>query len=389
MNASQYGEKLETLLPGIEKRAEEAERLRRIPDDTIKELRESGLLRALQPRRYGGFELDPVVLYRAVARVGEVCGSTGWVLGVLGVHPWQLALFPDAAQAEVWGDDDTVLVASTYAPVGQVTRAPGGFRLSGQWPWSSGADHCDWVFLGGVVDASDPEQIDMRTFLLPRSDYEIVDTWRALGLKGTGTNDIKVADAFVPEHRTLSFTDTSRCDCPGNAVNTHTIYRLPFASVFATAIAAASLGIGRGALASFRDVLSKRFKVAYGEAAREDPHGQIKLAQASSVLDAGWLQLERNIVELTEAVGRGEPAETLPRSRLRHDQAFAVERALEMADLCFAASGGSALRDGHRLQRFWRDLHAARQHAINEYERAAGLYGKALLGIDVGAQPML
>ena len=388
MDISTFHERIESLLSNIGARTQEAEERRRIPDETIKALRESGLLKALQPRRYGGFEFDPIEFYRATARIGEVCGATGWVFGVLGVHPWQLALFPDEAQAEIWDEDDSALVASTYAPVGQITRAPGGFRLSGQWPWSSGADHCQWVMLGGA-ELSDPEQPDMRTFLLPRTDYEIVDTWHSTELAGTGTNDIRVEDVFVPEHRTLSFADTSRCECPGNAVNSNSIYRLPFASVFSSTIAAASLGIARGALAEFREVLSKRFKIAFGEVARQDPHSQVKLAQASSILDAGWLQLERNIRDLTSAVTRGEPAETLLRARLRHDQAYAVARATDAIDVCFDASGGDSLRTHHRLQRCWRDLHAARHHAINEYERAATLYGQAILGIDVEMQPML
>jgi len=352
------------------------------------EIREAGLFKALQPKRYGGLEFDPIDFYRATARIGEVCGSTAWVFGILGVHPWQLALFPDETQAEIWGVDDSVLVASTYAPVGRVTRDEGGFRLSGQWPWSSGTDHCDWVMLGGV-DMTDPGQPDMRTFLLPREDYEIVDTWHSVGLQGTGTNDILVLDAFIPEARTLSFSDMSRCESPGNALNSNPIYRLPFASVFSSTIAAASLGIARGAWLRFQEVVSERVKIAYGEAAREDPHGQIKLAQTSSILDAGWLQLERNIVELTERVRGGEDADLLMRARLRHDQAYAVRRAVEAIDVCFDASGGSALRQTHPLQRFWRDLHGARHHAINEYERTAEMYGQLLLGIDVGVQPML
>ncbi|MEE3332344.1 MAG: flavin-dependent monooxygenase [Myxococcota bacterium] len=388
MKASEYIEAIESVVPGIAQRAEEAETLRRIPDDTIRELRENGLLKALQPARYGGFELDPLTFYRAIGRIGEACGSTAWVFGILGVHPWQLGLFPDAAQREVWGEDDTTLVASTYAPVGKVKPVEGGFELSGRWPWSSGTDHCSWVLLGGI-NAHNRGEFDMRTFLLPRSDYEIIDTWRAVGLKGTGTNDILVKSAFVPEHRTLSFADMGRCDCPGNAVNPSTLYRLPFASVFATAIAAAALGMADGILRIYRDLLGERFKIAYGEAAREDPHSQVKLAQAHSMVDAAWQQLEQNVSAVADAAKRGEAASLLDRTRLRHDQAYGVSRAIEAADICFESSGGSVLRDGHPLQRFWRDLHAARQHAINDYERAAGLYGRALLGIDVSREPMV
>ena len=382
MNEGEYLEQIDALLPSIAARAEQAEELRRIPDATIKELRDSGLMKALQPKRWGGCELDPIVLYEGAKRLGQVCGSTAWVYGILGVHPWQLALFPDQAQRDVWESDNTEMIASTYAPVGTVTRVDGGFRLKGRWPYSSGTDHCDWVFLGGA-ELSDPSRPDARTFLLPRADYQIVDTWFANGLKGSGTNDIVVEDAFVPEYRTLSFADTSVCSCPGNELNTGPLYRIPFASVFSTTIVAAALGIANGALAAYRTYLAKRIKIAYGQVAKEDPHGQIKLAEASSVLDAAWLQLARNIVELTERAKRGEEQPVLERTRLRHDQAYAVRRAVEVIDRCFAASGGLVLRAGNPLQRFWRDLHGAQQHAINEYERAAGLYGKALLGIEI------
>jgi len=381
MDERQYLDRIAALVPGIESRAEEAEALRRIPNATIAELRDSGLMKALQPARWGGFELDPMVVYRAARMLGSACGSTGWVYGILVVHPWHVALFPETAQEEVWADDENEMIASTYAPIGQVQRVDGGFRLSGHWPWSSGTDHCRWVLLGGV-DLSDPDRPDMRAFLLPRSDYRIEDTWHAEGLRGTGTNDVIVEDVFVPEHRTLSYFDTTALDCPGNRLNTAPLYRLPFGSVFSLTINAASLGIGFGMLEVYRAAVEKRVKLAYGNAAREDPFSQILLAQFSSTLDAAWLQLERNIGVLTEKVKRGEALELLERTRLRHDQVHGLARVMEVADRCFSASGGGAIRRGHPLQRFWRDLHGARQHAINEYELGALLYGQALLGIE-------
>ena len=382
MDEFEYLKRIRDLAPGIAERAESAEDLRRIPEDTMRELRQSGLMKALQPRRWGGFELDPRVVYRAARSLGGACGSTAWVYAILAVHPWQLALFPDRAQADVWSDDDSELVASTYAPVGQIRRTDGGYRLSGRWPWSSGADHCGWVFFGGV-DAGDPAHPDMRTFLLPRTDYRVEDTWHAAGLKGTGTNDIVVEDAFVPDYRTLSFADTSACDCPGQAENGAVLYRLPFPAVFSTTIFAASLGIAGGALDAYRDYLSERVRIAYGERVREDAHSQIRLAQTSSILDAAWLQLERNVGSLVERATRGEALGAVERTRLRHDQVYGVTRALEAIDACFSSSGGLVLRRGNLLQRFWRDLHAARQHAINDYERAAQMYGRALLGIEI------
>jgi 3-hydroxy-9,10-secoandrosta-1,3,5(10)-triene-9,17-dione monooxygenase len=386
MTPDEYLDKIRSLLPGIASRAQEAETLRRIPDATVDELRGSGLWKAVQPKRWGGNEFDPRVLYQAAREIGHACGSTAWVFGILGVHPWQLALFPDEAQADVWSSDDTTLVSSTYAPVGQLSRTSGGYRLSGRWPYSSGADHCDWVFLGALD--TEGEAPDLLTLLLPRADYQIIDTWHASGLKGSGTNDIVVEDAFIPAHRALSFIDMGRCECPGQARNTAAIYKLPFASVFPAAIVASGLGIAEGGIEAFREHLSARFKIAYGQAAKEDPHAQVRLARVNSMVDAAWLQLDRNMGALLAAAEQGESLSMLELARLRHDQTYGMGQAAAAVDQCFEASGGSVLRSGDRLQRAWRDVRAARQHAINDYERAAEAYGQVLLGIDV-QDPMI
>jgi 3-hydroxy-9,10-secoandrosta-1,3,5(10)-triene-9,17-dione monooxygenase len=232
------------------------------------------------------------------------------------------------------------------------------------------------------------QEADLLTLLLPSSDYEVIDTWHAAGLKGSGTNDIAVADAFVPAHRALSFSDMGRCECPGQGLNDAAIYRLPFASVFPAAIVASGLGIAEGGIAAFREHLSARFKIAYGQAAKEDPHAQVRLARVSSMVDAAWLQLERNLGDLLACAERGETLRILDRARLRHDQTHGMGQAVAAVDQCFEASGGSVLRRGDRLQRAWRDVRAARQHAINDYERTAEAYGQVLLGIEVN-DPMI
>ena len=234
------------LLPTLRDRAQEAEDARRIPDESIKSLQETGFFKLLQPKRYGGLEASPVDFYRGVRLIASACGSTGWVSSVLGVHPWQLALFDQRAQDEVWGDDPTTLVSSSYAPMGRAKAVEGGFQFSGRWSFSSGCDHAQWVFLGGLV-MGDEGPIDFRTFLLPRSDYRIDDVWDTIGLRGTGSNDIIVEDVFVPEYRTLSFIDTGRCVCPGQEINSSPVYKLPFAMVFSNSISVPVIGMAQGA----------------------------------------------------------------------------------------------------------------------------------------------
>ena len=178
MDGERYLETVRSLIPEIAARAADCEALRRMPDETFKAFQETGLMRAVQPARWGGYELPPPVLYEAVMEVAAACPSSAWFLGVVGVHNWQLGLFPEEAQADVWGEDTSVQMSSSYAPTGKVELAPGGFRLSGRWSFSSGCDHCQWVLLGGIVPGDGPAP-DMRTFLVPRSDYAIDDNWHA------------------------------------------------------------------------------------------------------------------------------------------------------------------------------------------------------------------
>ncbi|WP_372760614.1 acyl-CoA dehydrogenase family protein, partial [Litorivivens sp.] len=185
------------LLPTIAARAERCKDERRVPDDTVAELQQIGFFLALQPARYGGLELMPQDFFRAQMALAEACMSTAWACGIVAVHAYQLALMDDLAQQEVWGGDIHTRISSSYAPMGKVEVVDGGFQFSGRWGWSSGCDHCSWVLLGGIV----PDE-GYRTFLIPRTDYEIVDTWQVMGLQGTGSNDIVVRGTFVPEHRT-------------------------------------------------------------------------------------------------------------------------------------------------------------------------------------------
>src|SRR5713101_9340239 len=185
MTPEAYLDRVRALLPALRERASHAERLRRLPDETFEDFQKAGLFRALQPKRYGGYELDPGTFYRAIMEVGAVCGSSAWIFGVIGVHNWHLAIFPPQAQEDVWGDDNGVQLSTSLAPTGIVERVDGGFRLRGRWSFSSGCDFCEWAVLGGLAPEKDGPP-DMRTFLVPRRDYTIDDTWYAVGLCGTG-----------------------------------------------------------------------------------------------------------------------------------------------------------------------------------------------------------
>ena len=372
------------LLPGFRERAGQAERDRKVPVESIAELQEAGVFRMLQPKAFGGFESDPVDFYEVIKTIASACGSTGWVSSIVGVHPWQLGLFPVEAQQEVWGEDSSTLASSSYAPTGKLTPVDGGYECSGRWSFSSGSDHCAWVLLGALVMGPEGKPVDFLTILVPRSDYVIDDVWDVVGLRGTGSNDIVIDKKFVPAHRTLSFNDVGALRCPGQQVNTAPLYRLPFGTVFSNTITAPIIGIAEGAYKAHIDRMQERVRISYGgQKVSGDGFAHVRVARAASEIDAAWLQLERNIREEMRYADAGEDIPMELRLRARRDQVRGTERSIEAIALLFKNSGGHSLKSGNPIERAWRDANAGSVHAANDTERWLAMYGKGAFGLPI------
>ena len=369
------------LLPALRERADETERLRQVPDASVKELEQAGFFRMLQPKRFDGLEADPIDFYTAVSMIGSACGSTGWISSVLGVHPWQIALFHDDAQQAVWGTDTSTRLSSSYAPTGKAVVADGGYNLQGRWSFSSGSAHATWVLLGGLVSNAEGQIVDFKTFLVPREKYEVVDVWNVVGLAGTGSNDIVVEETFIPDEFTLSMGDTGRCFGPGQEQNPSDLYKLPFHSLFTTTITAPIIGMARGAYAEHVEQQQQRVRAAYlGEKASSDPFAAVRIARASSEIDAAWELCMANIRQEQALVAKGEKIPIPLRLKVRRDQVLGTQRAIDAIDVLFESSGGRALANGTYLQRAWRDAHAGRVHAANDPERALQMFGMSEFG---------
>ncbi|MGW5263903.1 3-hydroxy-9,10-secoandrosta-1,3,5(10)-triene-9,17-dione monooxygenase oxygenase subunit [Microbispora sp. NPDC004025] len=373
-----------TLLPKIAERARSTDEDRRVPAESIRELVQAGVFRMLQPKRYGGAEGDPVSFYEVVREISAVCGSTGWTVSVLGVHPWQLALFDEAAQDEVWGSDQDALISSSYAPVGRLVPVEGGYRLSGRWRFSSGCEHASWAMVGGLVLGDQGRPVDFMTVLVPRSDYLIADVWDVIGLRGTGSNDILVEDAFVPAHRVMRNYEMAQLRGPGQKVNPGPLYRIPFGTVFTTTITAPVIGMAAGCYRSYVTAMRDRVRLSLGGGRfAEDQFAQVAVARAASEIDAAILQTDRNVREVYEHAVRGETIPAELRLRVRRDQVRATERALEAIDILFKTAGGNSLSRGNPIERAWRDAHAGSVHVANDVERALAMYGKGEFGLAV------
>ena len=378
------------LLPVLRDRAQEAEDGRVVPADSIKALEGTGFFRLLQPAAFGGLEADPLTFYTAVRLIASACGSTGWVSSVLGVHPWHVGLFTPQAQQEVWGSDQATRISSSYAPTGKAVTVDGGHQVSGRWSFSSGCDHASFVLLGQIVTDADNRPTDFRTFLLPRADYLVEDVWDTVGLRGTGSNDIVVDDAFVPAHRSLSFADVFKLVCPGQELNPAPLFRLPYGSVFSYGITTPIIGMATGAYEAHVAYTRERVRVAYvGQKAAQDPFAQVRIAEAAAEIDGAWLALERNMTELMNYARAGEQIPVDVRLRVRRDQVRGTGQSIRAVDRLFENSGGRALKSGTPIQRFWRDAHAGRVHAINDPERALSMYGGGEFGLPVPADAML
>jgi 3-hydroxy-9,10-secoandrosta-1,3,5(10)-triene-9,17-dione monooxygenase len=369
------------LLPALAERAAQAEREQKVPEQTIADLRQAGLFRVLQPKRYGGYEMDPQVFFDIQLALAEACMSTAWVYGVVAVHNWQLALFDDRAQHDVWGTDDSVLTSSTYMPVAKVVPVDGGFEFSGRWGFSSGSEHCQWVLLGGLVppkEAGGPPEY--RTFLLPRSDYRIEPNWDVLGLRGTGSHDIVVDGCFVPEYRTHKSSDGFQCDSPGNAVNTAPLYRLPFAQIFVRAVSTASLGALQGAINQFRAYSAKLVSINTGQKTTEDSGAQMACAEAQAAADEMRVVLQRNFAHLMALARAGQPLPLETRVEYRYQSAAVPERCARQVDRLLRYCGGRGIYLSNPLTRIFLDTHTARAHVANNLDPYGRNYGGMLMG---------
>lgn len=368
------------LVPTLAKRAAQAEQNRSIPADTIADFKRAGLFRAIQPKRYGGYELDPGVFFDIQMTLAEGCMSSGWVYGVVAVHNWQLALFDPRAQEDVWAKDSSVLIASSYMPKGQVERVDGGFRFSGRWGFSSGVDHASWLFLGGIVSSKSGVP-DYRTFLVPRSDIAINDNWHTVGLKGTGSKEVVVDGAFVPEYRTHRAMDGFAGTSPGLSANPAALYRLPFGQIFVRAVSSASIGALQGALTVFREYGSKRVSINDMGRTAEDPAAALAAADAALAIDDMKLALHRNFAAMMATLRRGDALDVNDRIHYRYQSAAVAERCAEHVDRLFHACGGQGIYTDNPIGRFFVDIHAARMHYANNPDKFGRNYGGVLLGL--------
>lgn len=370
-----------SLVPALRERTAEADNLRRVPDANVAALRQAGLFRVLQARRYGGYQMPLRTHVDVVAEIARGCASTAWCVGVMHAHSWLMGLFPEGAQQDTFGADPDTLISAVIAPRGKARQVEDGYALNGFWPFGSGCEHADWLFLGAAVVGAAGETIDEGDLLVPVGDITIKDDWHVSGLRGTGSCSIVAKDVFVPKHRYLSLPTAIQGRSPGVELHDGWLYKSAAVPVLALAITPAALGAAQAALEGFVDRLPGR-EVAYTqhEVQIDMPVTHLQIADAATKIDVARLLLERSADDIQAAAERGEAMDFTKRARVRMDCAHAVRQCLEAVEQLYLASGGSGIADASPTQRAWRDVHAINMHGLLNLQTNQEMYGRVLLG---------
>jgi len=373
------------IVPVLRSRAQKCEDARVLLPENEKLLHGTGLFRYHQPKRFGGMELPFVAVVDITAELARGCPSTAWNVGNLGCHHWILGYYEPETQHELWDANPDVLIASSIAlAAGRGRRSPGGFTVSGRWPFSSGVDNSDWNMLAVTVyedDETSSPPVDWRLCVVPKSDYKVIDTWYAMGMVGTGSKDIEVKEVFVPERRALAL---QRCrggaEHPGAALNKSALFKIPIVASAGHPLSATCLGTAEGAFDHVREAFVKRVGTYTGAKVSAFQAVQVKLARARCLIDSARYLMRETAVAFQNFADKGLVPDLETKLRYRAQNAFAVAQAREAVETLWSFYGANAIYTRDPLQRYLRDVQAASQHFSFNFDIAGSAYGTAVLG---------
>lgn len=375
----------------LRERAGQTEQSRRVAPESLHLLRVAGLYKVVQPRSFGGYELDFDILVDLCIDISKSCASTGWVYGLYAAHQWLVASFPIEAQRDVWALDPDTVVCGSYAPAGKAISTPGGYRITGRWAFASGCDGAQWAVCGATLPPQREGEPPAAAFLLiPATDYVIEDTWQVVGLSGTGSKTLIIEDVFIPEHRVLTFRETTTGCTPGSRFYDNPGFKIPMLCNIPSCLAATAVGAAAGALDDYIEATSQR--VTRGAVAgsnnrmAEFPTIQLRVADAAASVDAAREILLRDLSMRAAATKRGEEITIEDRITSRRGQAFAVSLALRAADALNASTGGHGLALSNPVQRAWRDVNAVGRHISLNWDAVGTMYGQLTLGLEPRGQ---
>jgi len=367
-------DRVRALTAGIREGAAAAEEARNISRDSAEALLGAGIARILVPPRFGGYGLGFDTWFEVLREIGKADASHSWCAGLMICHAYWVGLFAEEAQKAVWADGVDIGIASSILPHGNVAAVKGGFNVSGQFPFSSGINHSQWVILGGMVESDVGPQLTL--FLLGPGKCKVVDTWNTAGMRATGSNTVVCHDVFVPTSHTVRISDLAEGSAPGGSLYENPIYRAPLFSYAPLGFVAPMLGAAQGAYEMFREWTKAR-RNALGVPLSGLTSIQVRMARAAADLDAAELLLRR-VAEIAQAPTK--PSLEL-RARAMRDTSRASEMCIDVIDTLIAMSGTAGFVATHPIQRAWRDIHFASMHIALNSEMNFSHFGRCELGL--------
>ena len=377
-------ERARGLVPALRSRAAAAEAARAMSPETIADLHASGVIRTMQPRRWGGMELDYVAYVDFPLELARGDASAGWNLANLQIHHWMLALYDERAQEEVWGANPDALIASGIAfPQGSGRKAEGGFVVSGRWNFSSCVNIADWNMLAVTVKEGE-RAVDHRMCLLHKSQYQVIDDWKVLGMRSTGSMTVTAKDVFVPDHKALCMYDTRGGDgFPGARINRNPAYQVSANPLLGHGIGACAVGNAQAALELSIDAVKQRSTNYTGAKMRDFQAVQLRVGAAGAKIDAARLILRNDCIEGQAIAARREVAGTLKKLAWKRNLAYAVGLCTEAVDLLHAMAGANGIYESYPLERIFRDAHSLAGHISFSFDAQASGWGLAALGGEI------
>lgn len=369
----------EALIPILRERASDVEKNRMVSAETIADFQEAGFFKVLQPKRWGGYEMSPNVLNRVLMELGRGCPSSAWNVMVLGVHPFEIGLLDERCGDELWAEDPTALVSSSYAPFGKVSVVDGGYQLDGEWLTSSGCDHAaGGAFLGGRVQENG--EMVFRSFWVPAIHLEIIDDWHVVGLAGTGSKKLRVKNVFVPTYRSHAIGAYSTAS-HGHVNN---LYKMPFFYVFYAAVSSVIVGMAQGMVDMYIEHMMPRENLnqAVG-AATKDPFIKQRLGEATAKILGASSRILHNTDEAWCYASKGELVPLNVRIRHFATNQFTGSECFDAAHLLFKKTSTRGVWLSNPMQRQMRDILVAANHITQNQDNIGELLGGQLLGAEL------
>lgn len=375
-------EKLQAILPLIAANAAQAESERKVPDENIQLLKDIGMHRAFQPKKFGGLEMPLPEFTDCVAALAGACGGTAWAFSLLCTHSHQLAMFSAKLQQEIWGENPDATASSSIAPFGRIEETEGGVYLSGEMGWSSGCDHSEWAIVGFRRKNAAGELI-YSFGVIPSSDYEIRDDWYAMGMRGSGSKTLVINNAFIPNHRIEAAPDMMQGRSSGYDLYPDSdIFYTPYRPYFASGFASISLGVAERMLVAFKEKTKNRVRAYTGASVGTATPALMRLAESTHQVAAARALLEKTWEDHAEHGKRHQYPSRETLTYWRTNQAYAVKMCIAAVDRLFSAAGATSWLENNEMQRLFRDSHMTGAHAYTDYDVCAQILGRELMGLE-------